>query len=114
MDLPIDAGTCGRFVHAGYLRCIHCTRRRWRLHKHALNAAEVAVTAMLEEHAANGDALDGIPQPVPLLEDFADPCLVRGAEQTQDDSILIALVAPDLAEQSWAATCRKPSLTTSR
>ena len=31
VDLPIDAGTCGRFVHAGYQRCIHCTRRRWWL-----------------------------------------------------------------------------------
>ncbi len=29
VDLPIDAGTCGRFVHGGYLRCIHCTRRHW-------------------------------------------------------------------------------------
>ena len=23
VDLPIDAGTCGRFVHAGYQRCVH-------------------------------------------------------------------------------------------
>ena len=75
VDLPIDAGTCGRFVHAGYQRCIHCTRRRWWLLKHALNAAEVAVTALLEEHADDSDALYGVPQPVPLLEDVADPCL---------------------------------------
>ena len=75
VDLPIDAGTCGRFVHAGYQRCIHCTRRRWWLLKHALNAAEVAVTAMLDEHAADNDALDGVPQAVPLLEDVGDPCL---------------------------------------
>ena len=54
VDLPIDAGTCGRFVHAGYLRCIHCTRRRWWLLKHAFNAA--VVTAMPEEHAADSDA----------------------------------------------------------
>ena len=33
VDLPIDAGTCGRFVHAGYQRCIHCARRRWWLLK---------------------------------------------------------------------------------
>ncbi len=75
VDLPIDAGTCGRFVHAGYQRCIHCTRRRWWLLKHALNAAEVAVTAMLDEHAADNDALDGVPVAVPLLEDVGDPCL---------------------------------------
>ena len=75
VDLPIDAGTCGRFVHAGYLRCIHCTRRRWWLLKHALNAAEVSITAMLDEHAADNDALDGVPVAVPLLEDVGDPCL---------------------------------------
>ena len=75
VDLPIDAGTCGRFVHAGYQRCIHCTRRRWWLLKHAFNAAEVAVTAMLEHRAADSDAPCGVPQAVPLLEDVADPCL---------------------------------------
>ena len=52
VDLPIDAGTCGRFVHDGYLRCILCTRRRWWLLTHACNPAEVSVTAMLEQHAA--------------------------------------------------------------
>ena len=62
VDLPIDAGTCGRFVHAGYQRCIHCTRRRWWLLTHAFNAAEVSVTAMLEEHAAHNDALYGVPR----------------------------------------------------
>ena len=75
VDLPIDAGTCGRFVHAGYQRYIHCTRRRWWLLKHAFNAAEVAVTAMLDEHAADNDDLYGVPQAVPLLEDIADPYL---------------------------------------
>ena len=75
VDLPIDAGTCGRFVHAGYQRCIHCTRRRWWLLKHALNAAEVAVTAMLEHRAADSDAPRGVPRAVPLLDDVADPCL---------------------------------------
>ena len=62
VDLPIDAGTCGRFVHDGYQRCIHCTRRRWWLLKHAFNPAEVSVAAMLEEHAAENDALYGVPR----------------------------------------------------
>ena len=71
VDLPIDAGTCGRFVHAGYQRCVHCTRHRWWLLKQAFNAAEVSVAAVLEEHAADSDALDGTPVAVPLLEDEA-------------------------------------------
>ena len=75
VDMPVDAGTCGRFVRAGYRWCIHCTRRRWWLLKRAFNAAEVSVTAMLDEHAADNDALYGVPQAVPLLEDVADPCL---------------------------------------
>ena len=45
VDLPIDAGTCGRFVHAGYQRCVHCTRRRWWLLKQAFNAAADAPSA---------------------------------------------------------------------
>ena len=61
VDLPIDAGTCGRFVHDGYQRCIHCTRRRWWLLNHALNPAEVSIAAILEEHAADSDALYGVP-----------------------------------------------------
>ncbi len=40
VDLPLDAGTCGRMVHAESQRCIHCARRRWWLFKHALNDAE--------------------------------------------------------------------------
>ena len=103
VDLPIDAGTCGRFVHAGYQRCIHCTRRRWWLLTRACNPAEVAVAATVEHCAAESDALCGVPrwlltracdvaevsyatvdsdalysawQAVPLLEeDCADPCL---------------------------------------
>ena len=62
VDLSIDAGTCGRFVHAGYLRCIHCTRRRWWLLKHAFNLAEVSVAAMFEHRAADSDALYGVPR----------------------------------------------------
>ena len=62
VDLPIDAGTCGRFVHAGYLRCIHCHEAPLGLLKHAFNPAEVSVTAMLEHRAADSDALYGVPR----------------------------------------------------
>ena len=62
VDLPIDAGTCGRFVHDGYQRCIHCTRRRWWLIKYAFNPAEVSLAVMLEDHAADNDARYGVPR----------------------------------------------------
>ena len=54
VDLPIEAGTCGRAVYAESLRCIHCAKRRWWLLKHALNAAEVGITAALEDDALGG------------------------------------------------------------
>ena len=52
VDLPIDAGTCGRFVHDGYQRCIHCTRRPLvAAQSRSSTPAEVSISAMLEEHA---------------------------------------------------------------
>ena len=62
VDLPIDAGTCGRFVHDGYLRCVHCTRRRWWLLTRACNPAEVSSAAMLEHRAAENDAPYDVPR----------------------------------------------------
>ena len=62
VDLPIDAGTCGRFVHDGYQRCIHCASRRWWLLNCAFNPAEVSVAAMLEHRAADNDAHYGVPR----------------------------------------------------
>ena len=82
VDLPLDAGACGRMVHAESQRCIHCTKRRWWLIKHALNGAEVAVTAILEndtlQRASEDDTLDNLPAVVPTLDDLSDlgdPCL---------------------------------------
>ena len=79
VDLPLDAGACGRMVHAESQRCIHCTKRRWWLIKHALNGAEVAVTAILEndtlQRASEDDPLDNLPAVVPTLDDLSDPCL---------------------------------------
>ena len=82
VDLPIEAGTCGRMVHAESQRCIHCARRRWWLHKHALNDVELAITALLEDDTAAGasddDTRDHLPAIVPTLNDLTelgDPCL---------------------------------------
>ncbi len=53
VDLPIEAGTCGRMVHSESLRCVHCAKRRWWLLNHALNGAEVTLlTAMLKDDAS--------------------------------------------------------------
>ena len=82
VDLPIEAGTCGRLVHAGYERCIHCTRRRWWLLKHAFNDAEVSINTMLEEHASDNDTRHDAPGAVPVLDelsDLGDPCLERNS-----------------------------------
>ena len=82
VDLPLDAGTCGRMVHAESQRCIHCARRRWWLLKHALNDAEVAITAIVEDDTSwpvtHDDTLDDLAGIVPNLDDLSDsgdPCL---------------------------------------
>ena len=62
VDLPFEAGTCGRWVHAGTERCRHCARRRQWLLDHALNPAEASLVGLLEED--RGD--------VPLLDDLSD------------------------------------------
>ena len=37
VDLPIEAGTCGRMVHAEAQRCVPCAKRRHWLLTHAMN-----------------------------------------------------------------------------
>ena len=64
VDLPIEAGTCGRMVHAETERCIHCAKRRWWLLNHTLNQAEVTIAGLLEDHAAR--------RAVPLLDDLSE------------------------------------------
>ena len=61
-------------MHAGYQRCIHCTRRRWWLLKHAFNDAEVSIAAMLEAHASDNDTPGAVPV-LDELSDLGDPCL---------------------------------------
>ena len=83
VDLPIEAGTCGRLIAPESSRCIRCfNRRRWLL-DHAFNRAEVAVTVLREAAAVedearhDADAPVQIPDAVPLLDDLSafDPCL---------------------------------------
>ena len=97
VDLPIEAGTCGRLVWPAHERCHACNaRRRWLLN-HALNPAEITIAALLKsiaDSAAEAGAgpswdNDAEPEPgacapedsgraVPLLDDLSelgDPCL---------------------------------------
>lgn len=55
VDLPLEAGTCGRWVERRFERCIRCSnRRRWLLWK-ACNPAEITLTALLDGYG-NGAA----------------------------------------------------------
>ena len=76
VDLPLDAGTCGRKVHAESQRCIHRAKRRWWLIKHALNDAEVTITTILEDdtshRAIHDDTLDDLAGIVPNFDDLSD------------------------------------------
>ena len=83
VDLPLDAGTCGRLVWPAHERCYAChVRRQWLLN-HALNPAETAAVELLErveDDAAMPDAgpSEDTDQAVPLLDDLStlgDPCL---------------------------------------
>ena len=83
VDLPIEAGTCGRLVWPAHELCYACHLRRQWLLNHALNPAEITVTALLEsveDDTAEPDsaAPEHAGQAVPLLDDLSalgDPCL---------------------------------------
>ena len=83
VDLPIEAGTCGRLIAPESSRCIRCHNRRMWLLKYGFNRAEIVVTALLEAAAAEDDeagrdpAAAALPGTVPLLDDLSafDPCL---------------------------------------
>ena len=76
VDLPIEAGTCGRLVSHAYERCRTCyERRRWLLN-HALNPAEVSLSALLESIETTDGADDAAPpedshRSIPLLDNLA-------------------------------------------
>ena len=81
VDLPLEAGTCGRLIWPESSRCTACRKRRHWLLAHALNPVEVVLSALLDgvddaEHHA--DAPEETGQAVPLLDDLSalgDPCL---------------------------------------
>lgn len=95
VDLPIEAGTCGRLVDRRFERCIRCFNRRRRLLEHALNPVELTTATLLESveprtaeagvMAALFDVAEEATPPaaddggaVPLLDDLSplgDPCL---------------------------------------
>ena len=89
MDLPLEAGTCGRVVNnESGERCIRTAinRRRWLLN-HAMTPYEIAVAGRLAEdieHDVAADERNHAPDAgaiVPLLDAIddllapADPCL---------------------------------------
>ena len=84
VDLPLEAGTCGRLIWPESTRCAACRKRRHWLLQHALNPVEAVLAALLDgvdetdadEHDA--DEHEEIGQDVPLLDDLSalsDPCL---------------------------------------
>ena len=83
IDLPLEAGTCGRLVWPESERCIACRKRRAWLLRHVLNPAELTLAALLES-VNDAAAEPGTCPPedagrtVPLLDDLSalgDPCL---------------------------------------
>ena len=85
VDLPIEAGTCGRLIAPESSRRIRCHNRRMWLLKYGLNQAEIAITALLETAAAEDEARRDpgapvhLPDAVPLLDDLS----VRGSRRRQ-------------------------------
>ena len=83
VDLPLEAGTCGRLIWPESERCIACRKRRAWLLRHAFNPAELTLAALLES-VDDAAAEPGTCPPadaghtVPLLDDLSalgDPCL---------------------------------------
>ena len=83
VDLPLEAGTCGRLIWPESSRCTACRKRRHWLLTHALNPVEIVLSALLDgTEADDGEHEDGehedLGQAVPLLDDLSalgDPCL---------------------------------------
>ncbi|MCY4634079.1 MAG: hypothetical protein OXG04_06155 [Acidobacteria bacterium] len=84
VDLPIEAGTCGRLIAPESSRCIRCHNRRMWLLKYGLDQAEIVVPVLLEAAAAEDDARRDAgaavhrPDSVPLLDDLPASTRVCG------------------------------------
>ena len=88
VDLPLEAGTCGRLIWPESTRCTACRKRRHWLLQHALNPVEATLSALLDgaetddaetDDAEHDDgAREDFGQAVPLLDELSalgDPCL---------------------------------------
>ena len=78
VDLPLEAGTCGRLIWPESTRCTACRKRRNWLLTHAFNPVEVALSALLDGAEHDDGADDDFGQAVPLLDELSalgDPCL---------------------------------------
>ncbi|MCY3729835.1 MAG: hypothetical protein OXF98_00705 [Rhodospirillaceae bacterium] len=96
VDLPLEAGTCGRLIWPESTRCTACRKRRHWLLQYALNPIEVALTALLDgaeaDDAEHDDgAREDFGQAVPLLDELpalGDPCAgsARTIDPVEDDT----------------------------
>ena len=84
VDLPLEAGTCGRLIWPESSRCTACRKRRHWLLTHALNPVEVALCTHCSTASEDDDgehdacAPEESDRAVPLLDDLSalgDPCL---------------------------------------
>ena len=84
VDLPLEAGTCGRLIWPESSRCTACRKRRHWLLTQALNPVEVVLSALLDGAEADDgeheddDEHEDLGQAVPLLDELSalgDPCL---------------------------------------
>ena len=83
VDLPLEAGTCGRLISPESTRCTACRKRRHWLLTRAFNPVEVVLSALLDaaeaDDAEHDDgAREDFGQAVPVLDELSaldDPCL---------------------------------------
>ena len=52
VDLPLEAGTCGRLISPESTRCTACRKRRHWLLTRAFNPVEVVLSALLDDRIA--------------------------------------------------------------
>ncbi len=84
VDLPLEAGTCGRLIWPESTRCAACRKRRHWLLTHAFNPVEVALSALIDgAEADDAEHDDG------AREDFGQAVCagsVRTSDPVEDDT----------------------------